>query len=148
MEINVCLCTHCWDLRVSDGSVSDNDPLQKGYFMKRHRSLSIAMCALLPTIVMAVDAPAPLHVSAESGNSSLSPTPRSPLGSGDPEILPSQMDAGMQHIQQGRHDPHASLAPPNLDPSMSTNPDVAPPLSEEGRDASPEKRFQGSHGLQ
>jgi hypothetical protein len=54
------------------------------------------------------------------------------------------MDPGMQHMQEGRDDPHASKAPQNLDPSMSTNPDVAPP----GREGSPDppagQEFKGS----
>ena len=108
--------------------------------MKSHRSLSIVICALLPTVVMAIDAPAPIQVSAENGNPSLSPPPDRSLESGAPEIPLSHMDAGMQHIQEGRHDPHASMAPTNLDPSMSTNPDVAPPVAE-GRDPHPGKRF-------
>jgi hypothetical protein len=111
--------------------------------MKSHRSLSIVMCAVLPTVVMAVDAPAPIQVSAETRNPSLRGTPDRPIESGAPEVPLSHMDAGMQHIQEGRHDPHASMARPNLDPSMSTNPDVAPPVAEEGRDPHPGKRFQG-----
>ena len=44
------------------------------------------------------------------------------------EIPRSRMDPGMQHFQEGHSDPRASQAPRNLDPTMSTNPDVDPSL--------------------
>ena len=65
-----------------------------------------------------------------------------------PAILPSQMDPGMQHLQEGRDDPHASRAPRNLDPSMSTNPDVAPPGREGTQDPRARQEFKGSQGVQ
>ena len=61
-----------------------------------------------------------------------------------PAIPPSQMDPGMQHMQKGRDDPHASKAPHNLDPSMSTNPDVAPPGREGSQDPPAGQEFKGS----
>ncbi len=65
-----------------------------------------------------------------------------------PAIPPSQMDPGMQHIQEGRDDPHASRAPRNLDPSMSTNPDVASPGREGIQDSHASKEFKGSQESQ
>lgn len=65
-----------------------------------------------------------------------------------PAILPSQMDPGMQHLQKGRDDPHASRAPRNLDPSMSTNPDVAAPGREGTQDPPASQEFKGSQGGQ
>ena len=65
-----------------------------------------------------------------------------------PTIPPSQMDPGMQHMQEGRDDPHASQAPRNLDPSMSTNPDVAPPGREGIQNPAASKEFKGSQGVQ
>ena len=61
-----------------------------------------------------------------------------------PAIPPSQMDPGMQHRQEGRDDPHASRAPRNLDPRMSTNPDVAPPGREGSHDPPAGQEFKGS----
>ena len=65
-----------------------------------------------------------------------------------PAIPLSQMDPGMQHMQEGRDDPHASQAPHNLDPSMSTNPDVAPPRREGSQDSPAGQEFKGSQGVQ
>jgi len=65
-----------------------------------------------------------------------------------PAIPPSQMDPGMQHMQEGRDDPHASRAPHNLDPSMSTNPDVAPPGREGIQNLPASQEFKGSQGIQ
>ena len=47
------------------------------------------------------------------------------------EIPRSHMDPGMQHFQEGHPDPRASQAPRNLDPTMSTNPDVDPSVRQD-----------------
>ena len=65
-----------------------------------------------------------------------------------PAIPPSQMDPGMQHLQEGRDDPHAYRTQRNLDPSMSTNPDVAPPGREGNQDPPASREFKGSQGVQ
>ena len=54
---------------------------------------------------------------------------------------PSVMDPGMQHLQRGQPDSRASVAPPNRDPSMSTNPDRARPSLDAG-DAATEKALE------
>jgi hypothetical protein len=56
-----------------------------------------------------------------------------PLESGVPPIPPSQIDPGIQHVpkEHGDPDPRAAVKPPNLDPSISTNPDVVPPARED-----------------
>ena len=63
-----------------------------------------------------------------------------------PAIPPSQMDPGMQHMQERRDDPHASRSPRNLDPSMSTNPDVAPPGREGLLNPPVGQEFKGRQG--
>jgi hypothetical protein len=36
------------------------------------------------------------------------------------------MDPGIQHMPEKLGDPRGSMKPPNIDPNMSMNPDVAP----------------------
>ena len=109
--------------------------------MNSHLFLAIAF-ALSPTGVITVGARAPIQVSEDSEGLNRNMTPDGPAKPGGSEIPRSHMDAGMQHIQGERHDPHASMARPNRDPSMSTNPDVAPPMLDEGRAPDGTKRFQ------
>jgi hypothetical protein len=56
------------------------------------------------------------------------------------EAAPSVMDPGMQHMQRGQPDSRASVAPPNRDPTMSTNPDAAPPSPDSGNAATERTR--------
>ena len=65
-----------------------------------------------------------------------------------PAIPPSRMDPGLQHMQEGREDPHASMSPRNLDPRMSTNPDVMPPGREGVLNPPVGPELEGSQGVQ
>ena len=109
--------------------------------MKRSLYIVIVMLALSRTMATPAVGMAPLTVSDDVGTTT-------PDGSepGNSAIPRSHMDAGMQHIQEGRLDPRASMAPPNRDRNMATNPDVAPMLG--GRDAEREKTSQGNRGVQ
>ena len=74
--------------------------------------------------------------------SSESPRSSTPDGRAAPshDARPSRMDPGMQHLQRGQPDSRASVAPPNRDPNMSTNPDMARPLPDTGNAASEKAR--------
>lgn len=50
--------------------------------------------------------------------------------SGVPHIPPSQIDPGILHVPEQRGNPRATVKPPDLDPGISKNPDVAPPAQE------------------
>ena len=65
-----------------------------------------------------------------------------------PAIPPSRMDPGLQHMQEGREDLHASMSPRNLDPRMSTNPDVMPPGREGVLNPPVGPELEGSQGVQ
>jgi hypothetical protein len=55
-------------------------------------------------------------------------TPEKPLESGVPLIPPShQGDPGIQVVPEKRGDPRVGVKPRDLDPDISTIPDVAPP---------------------
>jgi hypothetical protein len=108
--------------------------------MKGSLFIGIVILALSRIMVTPAAGMVPLNVSDDTG--SMTPDKSEP---GNSPIPRSHMDAGMQHIQEGRHDPRASMAPPNRDRNMSTNPDVAPM---QGRDYDGEKTSQGSRGLQ
>ena len=95
--------------------------------MNVHRLVAIAILTLLPAFAVAADVLPPAHLSESGGGPIPDITPDRPSGSGVPAIAPSHMDPGIQHVPEKRGDPQASVKPPNLDPSMSTNPDVAPP---------------------
>lgn len=98
--------------------------------MNVHRVVAIAILTLLPAFAVAADVLPPAHL-PESGSRPIPDiTPDRPSGSGVPAIAPSHMDPGIQHVPEKRGDPQASVKPPNLDPNMSTNPDVAPPSRE------------------
>lgn len=87
--------------------------------------------ALALTVVMVGVGPA-----CAEPREGLSESPRSsnPDERAEPnhDAPPSVMDPGMQHLQRGQPDSRASVAPPNRDPSMSTNPDRARPSPESG----------------
>ena len=92
------------------------------------RLMVIALLSLLPTVV--VSAVGLLPVKAASGSEPASGSPaQKPLKSGTPSIPPSQIDPGIQHVPEKQGDPRAAVKPPNLDPSISTNPDVALPAA-------------------
>jgi hypothetical protein len=93
---------------------------------KAHRLVAIAILSLLPALAISALGfpPAP----PESGGEPVPGiTSEKPLESGVPPIPPSRIDPGIQHVPEKRGDPRAVVKPPNLDPGISTNPDVAPP---------------------
>jgi hypothetical protein len=91
--------------------------------------VAIAILSLLPALAISADRlpPAP----PEGGGA---PTP-GPIPeekeSGVPHIPPSQIDPGILHVPEQRGDPRATVKPPDLDPGISKNPDVAPPAQED-----------------
>ena len=107
--------------------------------------VAIAMLSLLPALAISADRlpPAP----PEGGGA---PTPE-PIPkekeSGVPHIPPSQIDPGILHVPEQRGDPRATVKPPDLDPGISKNPDVAPPARED-INPSGEGRTQGKPEVQ
>ena len=93
--------------------------------MNVHRLVTSAILTLLPALAVAADVLPPVPPE-RGGGPAPGTTPERPSESGVPAIPPSQMDPGMQHMPERRGDPRGSVKPPDLDPSMSTNPDVAP----------------------
>lgn len=89
--------------------------------MKVHLILAIAVLVLTPTLVVAVDGLPPVQLPENGDGPSPGMTPERPSKFDEPEIPLSRMDGGIQHMQEARLDPHASMAPPNLDPSMSVS---------------------------
>ena len=87
--------------------------------------VAIVILSLLPALAISADRlpPAP----PEGGGV---PTP-DPIPekkeSGIPPIPPSRIDPGIQHVPEQRGDPRGTVKPPDLDPGILTNPDVAPP---------------------
>ncbi|MDP1769801.1 MAG: hypothetical protein Q8L74_13500 [Nitrospirota bacterium] len=79
---------------------------------------------LLAVVVSAIGFP---PVKAVSGGEPASGSaPQKSLEFGTPSIPPSQIDPGIQHVPEKQGDPRAAVKPPNLDPGISTNPDMTP----------------------
>jgi hypothetical protein len=97
--------------------------------MTRHIYPTIAALALTSVIVGVGPACAEPREGLSESHRSSNPEGRSEPSQDSP---PSVMDPGMQHMQGGQPDPRASVAPPNRDPSMSTNPDMARPSPDAG----------------
>jgi hypothetical protein len=90
--------------------------------------MAIVMLSLFPAVaVSAVGFPPVRAVSGSEPATGI--PPEKPLESGAPPIPPSQIDPGIQHVPEKHGDPRAVVKPPNLDPGISTNPDVAPPAA-------------------
>ena len=109
--------------------------------MKRSLFVVTVMLALSWTMAAPAVGVTPFSASDDVGNTT--PDRSEP---GNSAIPRSHMDAGMQHIQEGHPDPRASMAPPNRDRNMATNPHVAPSLG--GRDAEGERTTQRNRGVQ
>jgi hypothetical protein len=103
----------------------------------------MAILTLLPPFVIAADVLPPAQLPESGGGPAPGLTPERPLESGVPAILPSRINPGIQHTPERRGDPRGSMKPPNLDPSMSTNPDVAP-FPREGINPPVERDLKGS----
>ena len=110
-----------------------------------HRLVVFTILTLLPAFATAADVSPP----AQSPKSDSGPriTPEKPSEFGVPAIPPSHMDPGIQHTPKSGVDPRGSITPPNRDPSMSTNPDVAPSPREDinPSDGPQPQRKPGAH---
>ena len=98
--------------------------------MQIHRLVLLAILTLLPAFAIAADVSPPAQPPKSDSGPAPRITPEKPSESGVPAIPPSHMDPGIVHTPERRADPSISVTPPNIDPSMSTNPDVAPSLRE------------------
>ena len=87
---------------------------------------AIAILTLLPAFAIVADVYPPAQSPETGSGPAPSITPEKPSESGVLAIPPYHMDTGIQHTPERRADPRGSVQPPRLDPSMSTNPDVAP----------------------
>lgn len=94
--------------------------------MKVHRLVAIATLTLLPAFTVAAEVLLTAQLPERGDRPAPNITPGKPSESGVPAIPPSHIDPGMQHMPESSGDSRGSVKPPNLDPSMSTNPDVAP----------------------
>lgn len=90
------------------------------------RLIVIALLSIFSAVVVSAVGFPPVKAASGSEPASGSP-PQKPLESGTPSIPPSQIDPGIQHVPEKQGDPRAAVKPPNLDPGIATNPDVAPP---------------------
>ena len=90
---------------------------------KAPRLVAIAILSLFPTFAIAADVLRSDQFPESGGKPTPGIIPEKPSESGAPTIPPSRIDPGMQHSPEMRGDPRGSVKPPNLDPSMSTNPD-------------------------
>lgn len=88
--------------------------------------VAIAILSLFPALAISADGSPP--VPPESGGGPASGLPlEKQLESGVPPIPPSRIDPGILHMPEERGDPRGAVKPPDLDPGIATNPDVAPP---------------------
>lgn len=91
--------------------------------------VAIAILSLLPSLAISADRPSPAP--PEGGGA---PTP-GPIPekkeSGVPPMPPSQIDPNIQHVPEQRGDPRGTVKPPDLDPGIVTNPDMAPPAKKD-----------------
>ena len=89
--------------------------------------MAIAILSLLPALaISAVGLPPTPPESGDEPASGI--TPEKPLESGVQLTPPShKLDSGIQLMPEKRGDPRGAVKPRDLDPGISTNPDVAPP---------------------
>ena len=93
--------------------------------MKVLRLVAVAILTLLPPFAVAADVLPPAQLPERSGGPAPEISPDRASESGVPTIPPSRIVPGIQHMPERRGDSRGSVKPPNLDPIMSTNPDVA-----------------------
>ena len=103
----------------------------RGWSRKAPRLVAIAILSLLPTLAISAAEPPPAPPE-RAGEPTPGKAPEKPLESGVPPISPSRIDPGIQHVPEKRGDPRGAVKPPNLDPGIATNPDVAPPAQKGG----------------
>lgn len=91
-----------------------------------NRVVSILILSLLPVVAHAADG---LQSSPPAGGRAPDPgaIPEKMIELGKVPPAPSKSDPGIQHMPEKLGDPRGAVKPPNLDPGISTNPDVAPP---------------------
>ncbi|WP_447979016.1 hypothetical protein [Candidatus Nitrospira bockiana] len=94
---------------------------------------ALVIVALLPIEITPADGLVRAETRQVAGGQGRSMAPERGPVPAEAEAPPSRMDPGMQHRQEGDADPRASVAPPNRDPSISSNPD-APPAGAGTRD--------------
>jgi hypothetical protein len=94
--------------------------------VKVPRLVTVAILTLLPVFAVAADVLPPTQLPEGGDRPAPDITPERAPESGIPTVPPSRIDPGIQHMPEGRGDSRGSVKPPNLDPNMSTNPDVAP----------------------
>ena len=95
--------------------------------MKPQTFAALTILAFAPTLGVDADRPAFFRLVDEGGGATPRTSPERP-DLRQPEIPRSHMDPAMQHLQEGRSDSRGSVTPPNLDPTMSSNPDVDPSM--------------------
>ena len=88
--------------------------------------VATAILSLLPALAISA-AGSPTAPPESGGGPAPGIPPEKRLESGVPPIPPSQIDPGIHHMPEKRGDPRGAVKPPNLDPGIATNPDVAPP---------------------
>lgn len=91
-----------------------------------NRVVSILILSLLPVVAHAADG---LPSSPPAGSRAPDPgaIPEKMIEPGKVPTAPSKSDPGIQHMPEKLGDPRGAVKPPDLDPGISTNPDVAPP---------------------
>jgi hypothetical protein len=94
--------------------------------VKVPRLVTVAILTLLPVFAVAADVLPPTQLPEGGDRPAPDITPERAPESGIPTVPPSRIDPGIQHMPERRGDSRGSVKPPNLDPNMSTNPDVAP----------------------
>lgn len=107
--------------------------------------LVLVMFALMPIDLKPADGLMRAETREVAGEPGRSMAPERRSEPAESEAPPSRIDPGMQHRQQGHADPRASVAPPNRDPHMSTNPDV--PSARAGTPDAPRAPHAGSEGI-
>jgi hypothetical protein len=90
-----------------------------------NRVVSILILSLLPVVAHAADG---LPLSPPAGSRAPDPgaIPEEMVEPGKVPTAPSKSDPGIQHMPEKLGDPRGAVKPPDLDPGISTNPDVAP----------------------
>ena len=94
------------------------------------RFVAIAILSLFPAFAIAAESHLPAQLPESGSGPAPKITPEKPSESGVPAIPPSHMDPGIVHTPEKRGDSRGYVKPPNLDPSISKNPDVATSPSE------------------
>jgi hypothetical protein len=91
-----------------------------------HRLVAVAILTLLPAFAVAADVLPPAQLPERGGGPAPEIIPGAASESGVPTLPSSRIDPGIQHMPKMTGNPRGSVKPPNVDPNMSTNPDVAP----------------------